>query len=178
MKTIDQWLNEYGESHVNKTNKAIHWICIPLIMFSLVGLLWNIPVPDAFNQVPHFGARHLINWGTIFISLALIFYIRLSVPLFFGFVLIVAAIVLGNYEVYKAFGGNGLYHVLFSIAVFAGAWVGQFIGHNIEGKKPSFFKDLQFLLIGPAWLSGVHLQASGNTLQLNFCIMIIVLSQP
>ena len=36
--------------------------------------------------------------------------------------------------------------------VFVLAWIGQFIGHLIEGKRPSFFKDLQFLLIGPAWL--------------------------
>ena len=28
----------------------------------------------------------------------------------------------------------------------------QFIGHAVEGKRPSFFKDLQFLLIGPIWL--------------------------
>ncbi len=39
-----------------------------------------------------------------------------------------------------------------SIAVFIGSWILQFIGHKIEGKKPSFLKDIQFLLIGPAWL--------------------------
>ena len=39
-----------------------------------------------------------------------------------------------------------------SVAVFVLAWVGQFIGHAIEGKRPSFFKDVQFLLIGPIWL--------------------------
>ena len=39
-----------------------------------------------------------------------------------------------------------------SLAIFIVAWIGQFIGHKIEGKKPSFFEDLQFLLIGPAWL--------------------------
>ena len=39
-----------------------------------------------------------------------------------------------------------------SIIVFIFAWILQFLGHKIEGKKPSFFKDIQFLLIGPAWL--------------------------
>jgi uncharacterized membrane protein YGL010W len=38
------------------------------------------------------------------------------------------------------------------LTLFVVAWIGQFIGHKIEGKKPSFFKDVQFLLIGPAWL--------------------------
>jgi uncharacterized membrane protein YGL010W len=39
-----------------------------------------------------------------------------------------------------------------SLLIFVVAWVGQFYGHHIEGKKPSFLKDLQFLLIGPAWV--------------------------
>lgn len=150
MEKIDLLLDEYGDSHKNKTNKAIHWICIPLIMFSLVGMLWTIPVPEAFHNVPTIGP--ILNWGSIIITLALLYYIRLSIPLFLGFVVIVAGLIFGNYAVDQAFGGNALYHLLFSIAVFVGAWIGQFIGHNIEGKKPSFFKDLQFLLIGPAWL--------------------------
>ncbi len=37
-------------------------------------------------------------------------------------------------------------------ALFVLAWIGQFVGHAIEGKRPSFFKDVQFLLIGPLWL--------------------------
>jgi uncharacterized membrane protein YGL010W len=41
---------------------------------------------------------------------------------------------------------------LVSLVIFAVAWIGQFYGHKVEGKKPSFFKDIQFLLIGPAWL--------------------------
>ena len=41
------------------------------------------------------------------------------------------------------------------------AWIGQFIGHKIEGEKPSFFEDLQFLLIGPAWLLGAIYQKLG-----------------
>jgi uncharacterized membrane protein YGL010W len=38
--------------------------------------------------------------------------------------------------------------------VFAVAWIGQFVGHGIEGRKPSFLEDVKFLLIGPAWLLG------------------------
>jgi uncharacterized membrane protein YGL010W len=38
------------------------------------------------------------------------------------------------------------------LLIFILAWVGQFIGHKIEGMKPSFFQDLQFLLVGPMWL--------------------------
>lgn len=144
MKTSHQWFAEYGESHQNKTNKTIHWICIPLIMFSLIGLLWSIPTPEIFSQF-----SFPVNYGTLFLALAMVYYMMLSIPLALGMMLVGAAIVFGN--LYLAT------HIaiplwLVSIIIFAVAWVGQFIGHNIEGKKPSFFKDLQFLLIGPLWL--------------------------
>lgn len=149
MKSVDQWLDEYGESHKNATNKAIHWVCIPVIMFSILGLLWVIPVPAAFEAALPY---NLLNWGSIAMVLALLFYIRLSLPLFFGFVVVVAALIAGNAALYQAVGENGLTHLLVNVGIFVIAWIFQFIGHNIEGKKPSFFKDLQFLLIGPAWL--------------------------
>ena len=43
MRKIDQLFAEYGESHQNPTNKKIHWICVPLIFFSIVGLIASIP---------------------------------------------------------------------------------------------------------------------------------------
>ena len=146
MKTIEQWFSEYGESHQNKTNKAFHWICIPLIMFSLIGLLWSIPTPEAFHAF-----SFPVNFGTIFLALALCYYVVLSIPLTIGMLFVTAAIIAGNNYLDKS-GIAPLW--LISIIIFAVAWVGQFIGHNIEGKKPSFFKDLQFLLIGPMWLLG------------------------
>jgi uncharacterized membrane protein YGL010W len=41
---------------------------------------------------------------------------------------------------------------LTALVIFVIAWIGQFAGHALEGKRPSFFKDVQFLLIGPLWL--------------------------
>jgi uncharacterized membrane protein YGL010W len=144
MKTIDQWLSEYGESHQNKTNKTVHWICVPLIMFSLIGLLWSIPTPEAFKNF-----SFPVNFGTLFLLLALCYYLTLSVRLTIGMLFVTAAIIAGNYYLSQV---AILPLWLISIIIFACAWVGQFIGHNIEGKKPSFLKDLQFLLIGPMWL--------------------------
>lgn len=142
MRPIDQWLLEYGESHQNATNKAIHWICIPLIMFSLFGLLYAIPFPFVAQKTA------FLNWGAVFLALALAFYLRLSISMFLGFVLIGAAMLTGNHRIAQ----TGVSLPLVSILIFVIAWIGQFYGHKIEGKKPSFFKDLQFLLIGPAWL--------------------------
>jgi uncharacterized membrane protein YGL010W len=145
MRTIDKLLNEYGESHQNGTNKIIHWICIPLIMFSLVGVLWSIPFP-----------KNILNgWitiGSVVIMLSMLYYIRLSIPLFVGFLGIGGLLIVGNYFLFEYINHDYLKMFEISFIIFFLAWVGQFYGHKIEGKKPSFLKDLQFLLIGPAWL--------------------------
>lgn len=142
---ITHLLKTYGESHQNKTNKRIHWVCVPLIFYTLYGLIRLIPVPSSIYSIsPYF------NWGNLILLLALLYYIFLSIPLFFGFIFWSGIVIIGNQIILQNLGFYGL--LWFSIIVFALAWVGQFIGHHIEGKKPSFLKDLQFLLIGPAWL--------------------------
>ena len=156
-KSIQQWFDEYGESHQNPTNKTIHWICIPLIFWSIIGLLACIP--HDYLQIANVGwALPYMHWGSVVIALGLLFYIRLSWQLFLGMALFSSAVLL-SIKSLMTLGTNAL--LFTSVAVFVGAWIGQFIGHNIEGKKPSFFKDLQFLMIGPAWLMGFILKRTG-----------------
>ena len=143
-KTADQWFDEYGESHQNPTNKLLHWICVPSITASLTGLIWGIPVPAAFENMP------MLNWATLLIAIGMIFYVRLSLTLAIGMLLFQAAVV-GTIILLER-QGYSIWRI--AIGVFVMAWIGQFLGHKIEGKKPSFFQDLQFLLIGPAWLLG------------------------
>jgi len=140
-RRIDSLLAEYGESHQNATNKFIHWICVPVIVWTVTALLWSLPVPSWFIAVP------LLNWSTLVILLATFYYLTLSVPLAFGMAVIGAIC-----SAINASYGLPLPLWQTALAVFVVAWIGQFIGHKIEGKKPSFFKDIQFLLIGPAWL--------------------------
>jgi uncharacterized membrane protein YGL010W len=144
MRKIDQLLAKYGESHQHDTNKAIHWICVPSIMFSLFGLLMSIPFP--------YSTGWLVNWASLSLILALLYYLRLSIPMFLGFVLIGGAMILGNGKILEWSGFDRMTLFGISAGIFLVAWIGQFIGHRIEGKKPSFLEDLQFLLIGPAWL--------------------------
>lgn len=141
MKTADQWFELYGESHQNRTNKLIHWICIPAIVLSLFGMLASIPLT--------LGASWL-NPATLVLGLGLGFYLLMSVRLALGMFVVSTALYLG------AIGLEALPIPLWasSLIIFVVAWIGQFIGHIIEGKKPSFFQDLQFLLIGPLWLLG------------------------
>ena len=143
MRSVHDWLDEYGESHRNPVNKRLHWICVPLILLSLVGLLWSIPVPAA--QTAH---SPLLNWGVLLVIVALIYYFVLAWRLAIGMTVVMAAVIAVIYG--ASYLPARLW--LLSVTVFVFAWIGQFIGHKIEGKKPSFFKDIQFLLIGPLWL--------------------------
>ena len=143
-KSADQWFAEYGESHQDHANELIHWICVPLIFFSVLGFIWEIPVPeDWVATVPWF------NWSIVAIVLVALFYIRLSLPLAIGMLGFMAVCQSIHLRI-DAWAPWPVWKV--SIVVFILAWIGQFIGHKIEGKKPSFLKDVVFLLIGPAWL--------------------------
>jgi uncharacterized membrane protein YGL010W len=144
-KPADQWFSEYGESHQNRLNKALHWICVPLIAVSVIALFWEIPTPQLMRRVP------FLNWATLLVAGSLIFYLRLSPPLAVG-MLILSTAVIGGIAAYERLGVTPVWQL--ALAVFLIAWIGQFIGHSIEGEKPSFFQDLQFLLIGPIWLLG------------------------
>jgi len=142
MKTIQQWLSEYGESHQDHTNKTIHWICVPSIFFSITGLLYSIKLPFEISGVT-------INVAMIVLILAVVYYFSLSRTLWIGLFLF-AVLCLLLCQFIERSGIVPLW--LFCVIVFVVAWIGQFYGHKVEGKKPSFFKDIQFLLIGPAWL--------------------------
>lgn len=139
MKPIDQWFDEYSVSHRNQTNKLLHWICVPLITFSVLGMLWSL---------------HPLVAGVV-VVLSLGFYLMLSWQL--------ALAMLGLSGL--ALWALSLMPLTFwpSVSIFVLAWIGQFIGHHIEGKKPSFFQDIQFLMIGPVWLLGFVFRRLGWT---------------
>ena len=144
-RNIDQWINSYGESHQNPTNKKIHWICVPLIMLTILGFLSRAGFDISLNE-----NIYDIKLSYILIIFALIFYLRLSILISIGMFLISAVQLLIIYYLEQILLPPTLLYIY--IGVFIVAWIGQFVGHKIEGKKPSFFEDLQFLLIGPAWL--------------------------
>ncbi len=141
MRTIDQWLHAYATSHRHPINKLIHRIAVPIIVLDLLGFLHLLPTAAVASWLPP--ASWLLVVG------ALGFYARLSPMLALGMLLLalpsMAALDVGL----TALGGWALPAL---VAVFLVAWIAQFVGHALEGAKPSFFEDLQFLLIGPLWL--------------------------
>lgn len=146
MKSIENWYSEYAESHQNDVNQRIHFICVPLIYFSIVGLFMSIP-NGLLTDLTGSEDLMLNNWALVALILPMIFYLRLSFQVFVRMLLFSLLCIVGNYLM-----AEQLPLLWTSIIIFALAWIGQFYGHQLEGKKPSFLKDLQFLLIGPAWV--------------------------
>lgn len=143
MKNLQSWLDEYGESHRNPTNKAVHWVCVPVIFFSIVGLLYGIKLPvDLTPDIP-------LNVAMVVAVLVWLYYLQLSRPIATGMLIVLLVCLWGSEEIEKH-APWPLWSVC--VALFVVAWIGQFWGHKVEGKKPSFLKDIQFLMIGPAWL--------------------------
>jgi uncharacterized membrane protein YGL010W len=144
MRSLNQWLDEYSISHQNPTNQIIHKVFVPLIEFSLLGLMWLIPTPESFWEFPY------LNWATIFSVIALSFYISLlNLKYVIGSIAMLLPMLFVIDLLKNSYGGIVVY---FFLGVFVFSWIAQFIGHKIEGKKPSFLKDLLFLLIGPLWV--------------------------
>lgn len=128
-RRVDQLLAHYEESHRNPKNELIHFVAIPLIMLSLVGMM--------------FAAHPYIAYA--FIAASMVYYLRLSL-VFFVTMLLWSVLSVG---VLFAMGSMVLE---LSVVIFVGAWILQFIGHKLEGKKPSFFEDIQYLWVGPLFV--------------------------
>lgn len=140
MRTIERLLIQYGESHQNNVNVAIHTIAVPAIYFVTLGLLWSIPVPEII-------AMFKITFAHIIAIPILIYYFKLSGPIGTAMTLL-TIVCFGLINIFEAYG-IGVWQLC--LAVFTISWLLQFIGHSVEGKKPSFVTDLRFLLVGPAW---------------------------
>jgi len=142
--SLEALLDDYGESHRNPVNKAIHWVCVPVIVWAVAALLWSIPFPWKIGSgiVP-------LNWAVIALVAAQVYYFRLSRRLGSGLMLYNLLMLW-----LTAAADSRLPWPLWqpALAVFVLAWIGQFAGHQIEGRQPSSLRNLQFLLVGPAWL--------------------------
>ena len=131
MARIDPLFARYAESHRHPTNRAIHWVCVPLIMWSILAALW--------------AASPLAAYGVI--AAATLFYLWLSVPLALGMLAVSLAMLLP-----LPFFASSRALLVAAAVVFVAAWIGQFVGHHIEGRRPAFADDVTYLLIGPARL--------------------------
>ena len=136
---FEQRLAFYAQSHQHPRNEAIHLVAIPAIMLSLMGLLYEIH-PWALYALIALSMAYYLFLGNWRYTLAMLVWAALSIALLYLM---------------------GAWRLQICIAVFVVAWIAQFIGHKIEGKKPSFFEDVQYLLVGPLFV----LQTLGRKLK-------------
>ena len=135
MKSLNGWLQEYSVSHQNHTNKLLHHICVPLIFFSILGMLWDLEVAG-------------IRGAWVLAAFGMAFYVRLGWRVSLVMLLQISVC----FAILSFWSQRGSFVFWPCLAIFVAAWIGQFVGHKIEGAKPSFFQDIQFLLIGPLWV--------------------------
>jgi uncharacterized membrane protein YGL010W len=128
IRQVDRLVGHYAESHRHPTNVTIHWICVPIIVWCTLALLWILH--------PFVAAAG--------VTLSLVYYARLSWA-FTAVMAVFSIACLASFTVVPYVGWTAL-------TLFVITWVFQFIGHKIEGKKPSFMEDLQYLLVGPIFL--------------------------
>lgn len=140
MRDLTQWLRDYGESHQNPINKKIHNVAVPGIFLSVVGLIWSIPSLSLYGIS--------LNWVWIAFLPVMFFYLKLSISVF----LMMLGFTLACISLVWSLELLGVPVFMLSLITFSALWMLQFIGHKIEGKKPSFFDDLIYLLIGPVWV--------------------------
>jgi uncharacterized membrane protein YGL010W len=141
MKTADEWLREYAITHQNPLNRKIHKICVPLIFWSVFVLIWAIKWPSEL-------AGPWLNWANLILAGVLAFYLSLGLRYFLWMMAVGALCVLSA----RWLDESGWPLPWIGGSVFILAWIGQFYGHKVEGRKPAFLQDLLFLLIGPLWV--------------------------
>ncbi|EGQ9933633.1 DUF962 domain-containing protein [Vibrio vulnificus] len=144
MRSLEQWLDAYGECHQNSTNQKIHTFAVPGIFFSIVALIWSLPS----LPLPVLS----LNWVWVVALPVWWFYYRLSLSVF----LMMLGYTLASIALAWSVELLGMPLAEMAVGLFIVLWIFQFVGHKIEGKKPSFFEDLKFLLIGPIWVFMRH----------------------
>lgn len=146
MRNLQEYLDEYGASHRNPTNQIIHFVCVPAIFFSTLGLFWLIPV----GRWPGLeaGVAEWVNGATLLGAISALFYLKMSLGSLAMMVLWFAVSVAGILAIESA----GWPVLWVCVAIWVAAWVVQLVGHQIEGAKPSFFKEIEFLLVGPLFV--------------------------
>ena len=142
MSNLQQWFDHYSSDHQDPTNRAIHWVCVPLIVWSVIAALWCVPPPTSLFKPG--------IWAAAAMLFATMFYYKGSRAIGFAMLAVFVVLTFITSLLYGALGQKPLLYL--AIGVFVVAWIGQFIGHKIEGRKPSFLTDIKYLLIGPAWL--------------------------
>ncbi len=136
-KRLESYFNDYASFHRTPGNKVCHYLGIPMITATLLGLLASLVIAGGSDSLIR------LDGGVLLLIAATLWYLILDWRLAVPFALVAA----GFYFVGRAIPTPWLW------ALFILGWVFQFIGHYAyEKKSPAFFKNIEHILIGPLWV--------------------------
>jgi len=143
MAETDRWLTEYGRNHQDLSFPAVYWVAVLTLVVATVGMLWSLPVPDRFAEI-----SPILNWGSTFLMAAVVYYFIISMPLAIGMLSFVFGV--GAIQVWLVNSAHD--QVLVSASLFLASLAGLFLGHHAGGGVRAVLRDIQLMMIGPAWL--------------------------
>ncbi len=143
MRTADQWFNVYTATHEHPVNRLIHRYCAPLAAVSIIGLLWSIPIPEAFARI-----SPALNWGSAFVMAAIVYYFIISITLGFGMILVMLGLMLGIHWM----DNQWLPLWAASLGLLLTCLLAMLGGHALEGQKARMVDDLQLVMLAPIFL--------------------------
>lgn len=153
MRKIDLLFAEYAESHQNhQQNDPLDLRTAYFFQYFGADFPYSVAAFLCAILRMHQCCEHYSR------SIALLYYFSLSWRT--GLIMVFIILFLEHLVYYVNIHAQQKSWMVF-VGIFVLAWIGQFYGHKIEGKKPSFLKDLQFLLIGPIWLLHFVLKKAG-----------------
>ena len=143
MSDTDRWLSDYGDSHSDIRNPGIYWLSVPLLVLGTVGILWSLPIPGEFARI-----SPVLNWGSVFLMAAVVYYFIISIPLAIGMLPFVVGIT--GVQLWLEESSWSLLGI--SSGVLAISVAGLYLGHYKKGGFRAVLRDIQLMMIGPAWL--------------------------
>ncbi|TSJ40261.1 DUF962 domain-containing protein [Mucilaginibacter corticis] len=156
-RPIDIVIDEYDSFHQKPSNRIVNYICVPLIVFSVVGFVWSLPFPQLKFLGPYIS---FLNWASFLIAFTIYYYMKLSPILSYIMLLILFGLVYIVIQVQTAERSGTLLPQV-CVFIFVMANIAQFIGYRIEGKKPTFANEFKFMLTAPVWLLGLVMKKVG-----------------
>ena len=146
MSETDGWLQQYEETNQDLTYPMVYWAAVPTVVLGTVGILWTLPIPDEFFEI-----SPLLNWGTIFLMATAVYYFIISVSLAIGML----PFLLGVAGIQSWLAGSEFSPLRVSIGLLVAGIIGLWMGHRNQLSLRPVLRDLQLMMIGPAWLLSV-----------------------
>lgn len=149
LRPVDVHFNRLNASHKQPTNRLLHFICVPLMLFAALGIAWAIPFPY-FEFLGSYNG--MFNWASFLIAFCVYYTLKLSPILSYTMLIILFILSYGvsRLAAWELAGGVPLIWVC--TLLMALAWLGQFLGGKKEGNSASFRDDTQLVLLTPIWV--------------------------